>query len=82
MEIMIRSGSSLFAKEMTEVEGTEGAIFRTEYPLLIRTQQNQCGSNYSSASNNTNMSEFPTRTTPGNITNTTAAENIILTPAK
>ena len=45
-------------------------------------QQNQSGSNYSSSSNNTNMSEFPTRTTPGNITNTTAAENITLTPAK
>jgi hypothetical protein len=43
-------------------------------------QQNQSGSNYSSSSNN--MSEFPTRTTPGNITNTTAAENITLTPAK
>ena len=34
---MIRSGTSLFAKEMTEVEGTEGAIFKTEYPLLNRT---------------------------------------------
>ena len=45
-------------------------------------QQNQSGSNYSSSSNNTNMSEFPTRTTPGNITNTTASENITLTPAK
>jgi hypothetical protein len=45
-------------------------------------QQNQSGSNYSSSSNNTNMTEFPTRTTPGNITNTTAAENITLTPAK
>ena len=45
-------------------------------------QQNQSGSNFSSSSNNTNMSEFPTRTTPGNITNTTAAENITLTPAK
>src|SRR6185503_8739928 len=37
MEIIIKSGSSLFAKEMTEVEGTEGAILKTEYPLLIRT---------------------------------------------
>ena len=45
-------------------------------------QQNQSGSNYSSSSNNTNMSEFATRTTPGNITNTTVAENITLTPAK
>jgi hypothetical protein len=45
-------------------------------------QQNQSGNNYSSSSNNTNMTEFPTRTTPGNITNTTAAENITLTPAK
>jgi len=45
-------------------------------------QQNQSGSNYSSSSNNTNMSSFPTRTTPGNITNTTAAENITITPAK
>ncbi len=45
-------------------------------------QQNQSGSNYSSSSNNTNKSEFPTRTTPGNITNTTAAENITLTPVK
>ena len=45
-------------------------------------QQNQSGSNYSSSSNSNNMSEFPTRTTPGNITNTTAPENITLTPAK
>jgi hypothetical protein len=45
-------------------------------------QQNQSGNNYSSSSNNTKMTEFPTRTTPGNITNTTAAENITLTPAK
>jgi hypothetical protein len=45
-------------------------------------QQNQSGSNYSSSSNNNNMSSFPTRTTPGNITNTTAAENITITPAK
>jgi hypothetical protein len=45
-------------------------------------QQNQSGSNYSRSSNNTNMTEFPTRTTLGNITNTTAAENITLTPAK
>ena len=45
-------------------------------------QQNQSGSNYSSSSNNTNMTEFPTRTAPGNITNTTAAENITITPAK
>src|SRR6476659_3051381 len=37
MEIMIRSGSNLFVKEITEVEGTEGAILKTEYPLLIRT---------------------------------------------
>ena len=39
-------------------------------------QQNQSGSNYSSSSPNTNMTEFPTRTTPGNITNTTAAKRI------
>ena len=45
-------------------------------------QQNRSGNNYSSSSNNTNMTEFPTRTTPGNITNTTAAENITLTPTK
>ena len=37
MEITIKSGSSLFAKEMTDVDGTEGAILKTEYPLLIRT---------------------------------------------
>ena len=37
MEIMIRSGSSLFAKEITQVEGTEGAILKTECPLLSRT---------------------------------------------
>ena len=36
MEIMIKSGSSLFAKVTTEVDGTEGAILKTEYPLLIR----------------------------------------------
>ena len=45
-------------------------------------QQNQSGSNYSGSSPNTNMSEFPTRTAPGNIKNTTASENITLTPAK
>jgi hypothetical protein len=45
-------------------------------------QQNQSGSNYSGSSNDTNMSSFPTRTTPGNITNTTAAENVTITPAK
>ncbi|MEP6576133.1 MAG: hypothetical protein ABJB85_06885 [Nitrososphaerota archaeon] len=47
-------------------------------------QQNQSGNNYSSSSKITdsNISGFATRTTPGNITNTTAAENITLTPAK
>src|SRR6476620_10872805 len=37
MEIMIKSGSILFAKVTTDVDGTEGAILKTEYPLLIRT---------------------------------------------
>ena len=47
--------------------GLGAAIISSTY-----AQQNQSGSNYSSPTNNTNMSEFPTRTTPGNITNTTA----------
>ena len=60
------------------------AVVMALSPAISSTyaQQNQSGSNYSSSSNNTNMTEFPTRTTPGNITNTTAAENITLTPAK
>lgn len=44
--------------------------------------QNHSGTNYSGSSPNTNMSEFPTRTVPGNITNTTASGNITLTPSK
>jgi hypothetical protein len=50
----------------------------------INAQQNQSASNASNATsgNATNMSNFPTRTTPGNITNSTAAENVTIAPAK
>jgi hypothetical protein len=62
---------------MAVVVALSAALISSTY-----AQQNQSGSNYSSSSNNNNMSGFATRTTPGNITNTTAAENITLTPAK
>ena len=49
----------------------------------INAQQNQSASNANATSGNaTNMSNFPTRTTPGNITNSTAAENVTIAPAK
>ncbi len=56
------------------------AVISTTY-----AQQNQSTNNNSNPANNTNsgnMSMFPTRTNPGNITNTTASENITITPAK
>jgi hypothetical protein len=50
----------------------------------INAQQNQSGSNNTNthSGNATNSSNFPTRTTPGNITNSSAAENVTIAPAK
>jgi hypothetical protein len=56
--------------------------FSVAFISSIYAQQNHSGTNYSGSSPNTNMSEFPTRTIPGNITNTTSSENITLTPSK
>lgn len=45
-------------------------------------QQNQSMNNSSNATSGggANMSNFPTRTTPGNITNSTAAANVTMEP--
>jgi len=50
----------------------------------INAQQNQSVSNNTNthSGNATNSSNFPTRTTPGNITNSSAAENVTIAPAK
>jgi hypothetical protein len=49
---------------------------------LANAQQSQSMNNSSNATSGggANMSNFPTRTTPGNITNSTAAANVTMEP--